>query len=76
LIQGEAERKTGYLWAIARDDRPWGSGADASGHPKHPGTEVKLAAKLDERAADSGDGLAVLLAEISDGLEVWRQLPR
>ncbi len=38
LDPGRGKTKTGYLWAIARDDRPWSGGADASGHPKHPGT--------------------------------------
>jgi transposase len=38
LDPGRGKTKTGYLWAIARDDRPWRGGADASGHPKHPGT--------------------------------------
>ncbi|MGE0764980.1 MAG: IS66 family transposase [Hyphomicrobiaceae bacterium] len=38
LDPGRGKTKTGYLWALARDDRPWGGGADASGHPKHPGT--------------------------------------
>jgi len=38
LDPGRGKTKTGYLWALARDDRPWGGGADANGHPKHPGT--------------------------------------
>ena len=38
LDPGRGRTKTGYFWAIARDDRPWGSGADASGHPKHKGS--------------------------------------
>ncbi len=48
LDPGRGKTKSGYLWAIARDDRPWGGGADGptesglafgkTGHPKHPGT--------------------------------------
>ena len=38
LDPGAGKTKTGYLWAIARDDRPWGGGADATGHPRHSGS--------------------------------------
>ena len=38
LDPGAGKTKTGYLWAIARDDRPWGGGPDAMGHPRHPGS--------------------------------------
>ena len=38
LDPGRGKTKTGYLWAIARDDRPWSGGADASGHPMHKGS--------------------------------------
>jgi len=38
LDPGAGKTKTGYLWAIARDDRPWGGGPDATGHPRHPGS--------------------------------------
>ena len=34
LDPGRGRTKTGYLWALARDDRPWGGGADAGGHPE------------------------------------------
>lgn len=38
LDPGRGRTKTGYLWAVARDDRPWGGCADASEHPKHKGS--------------------------------------
>lgn len=34
LDPGAGKTKTGYLWAIARDDRPWGGGSN----PLHPGS--------------------------------------
>jgi transposase len=34
LDPGAGKTKTGYMWAIARDDRPWGGGSD----PLHPGS--------------------------------------
>ena len=34
LDPGRGKTKTGFLWALARDDRPWGGGADAGGHPE------------------------------------------
>jgi len=37
--------------------------------------QIKLAAQRDELAADLTNGLAIVLAEIRDGLEVRRQLP-
>jgi len=46
LDPGRGRTKTGYLWAIARDDRPWGGGADARGHAKHPGTGPPAVAYL------------------------------
>ena len=38
-------------------------------------SKIELAAQRDECAADLADGLAVVLAEIGDGLEVRRQRP-
>jgi len=38
LDPGAGKTKTGYMWAIARDDRPWGGGVDATGHPEHRGS--------------------------------------
>jgi hypothetical protein len=38
--------------------------------------QIKLAAQRDELATDLTNGLAIVLAEIRDGFEVWRQLPR
>src|SRR5439155_9068019 len=38
--------------------------------------QIQLAAQCDELAADLTNGLAVVLAEIRNGLEVRRQLPR
>src|SRR6185312_13946066 len=37
--------------------------------------QIKLAAQRDELAADLTNGLAIVLAEIRDRLEIWRQLP-
>jgi transposase len=34
LDPGAGKTKTGYMWAIARDDRPWGGGSN----PHHPGS--------------------------------------
>jgi transposase len=38
LDPGAGKTKTGYLWAIARDDRPWGGGSDANGDPQFRGS--------------------------------------
>ena len=38
LDPGAGKTRTGYLWAIARDDRPWAGGSDAAGHPRHAGS--------------------------------------
>jgi transposase len=34
LDPGRGRTRTGRLWVYARDDRPWGGGADAGGHPE------------------------------------------
>ncbi len=38
LDPGAGKTKTGYLWALARDDRPWGGGMDAAGPAEHRGS--------------------------------------
>ena len=38
LDPGAGKTKSGYLWAIARDDRPWGGGVNAAGPPEHRGS--------------------------------------
>ena len=69
LDPGRGKTKTGYLWAIARDDRPWGGGADASGHPKHPGTGPPAVAYM--YAPGRGEEHAVrLLAGVRGVLQV------
>ena len=40
LDPGAGKTKTGYLWALARDDRPWGGGWDA-GMPRSTGEVVR-----------------------------------
>src|SRR5262249_36015436 len=37
--------------------------------------QIKLAAQRNELATDLSNGLAIVLAEIRNGLEIWRQLP-
>ena len=47
LDPGAGKTKTGYLWAIARDDRPWGGdGAPAVAYSYAPGRGGQHAAKL------------------------------
>ncbi|MCF6217057.1 MAG: IS66 family transposase [Emcibacter sp.] len=36
LDPGRGRTKTGYLWALARDDRPWRSGPDSGGEGEDP----------------------------------------
>jgi len=36
LDPGRGRTKTGYLWALARDDRPWRSGPDSGGEEEYP----------------------------------------
>src|SRR5215467_7026512 len=38
--------------------------------------QIKLAAQRDKLATDLTNGLAIVLAEIRNGFEVWHQLPR
>ncbi|MEQ1611829.1 MAG: IS66 family transposase [Hyphomicrobiaceae bacterium] len=69
LDPGAGRTKTGYLWAIARDDRPWGGGADASGHPKHPGTGPPAVAYT-YAPGRGGEHARALLAGFSGTLQV------
>jgi len=47
LDPGAGKTKTGYMWAIARDDRPWGGGdAPAVAYSYAPGRGGEHAAKL------------------------------
>src|ERR1700722_13786170 len=38
LDPGAGKTKSGYLWALARDDRPWGGGVDAAMPAEHRGS--------------------------------------
>lgn len=78
LDPGRGKTKTGFIWAIARDDRPWSGGADASGHPKHPGTGPPAVAysyapgRGAEHAAKLLDGFNGILQV--DGYAVYKKL--
>ncbi len=70
--------KTGFMWAIARDDRPWGGGADASGHPEHRGSGPPAVA-YSYAPGRGGEHAVKLLAGFNgvlqvDGYAVYKQL--
>jgi transposase len=74
LDPGAGKTKTGYLWAIARDDRPWGGGAD----PRHPGSGPPAVAysyapgRGGEHAAKLLDGFNGILQV--DGYAAYKRL--
>jgi transposase len=74
LDPGAGKTKTGYLWAIARDDRPWGGGSD----PLHPGSGPPAVAysyapgRGGEHAAKLLDGFNGILQV--DGYAAYKKL--
>jgi transposase len=74
LDPGAGKTKTGYLWAIARDDRPWGGGSDA----RHPGSGPPAVAysyapgRGGEHAAKLLDGFNGILQV--DGYAAYKRL--
>ena len=77
LDPGAGKTKTGYLWAIARDDRPWSGGSGTAGHP-HPGSGPPAVAysyapgRGGEHAARLLDGLNGILQV--DGYAAYKKL--
>ncbi len=71
LDPGRGKTKTGYIWAIARDDRPWGgdvhsgSGPPAVAYTYAPGRGGEHAAKL----LDGFNGILQV-----DGYAVYKRL--
>jgi transposase len=51
LDPGRGKTKTGYLWALARDDRAWGGSADACGHPERQPTSAEASGPPERRQA-------------------------
>lgn len=74
LDPGAGKTKTGYLWAIARDDRPWGGGSDA----RYPGSGPPAVAysyapgRGGEHAAKLLDGFNGILQV--DGYAAYKRL--
>ena len=76
LDPGRGKTKTGYLWALARDDRPWGGGA--SGHPERRQPSPPAVAYT-YAPGRGGEHAVKLLAGFSgilqvDGYSVYQQL--
>ena len=78
LDPGRGKTKTGYMWAIARDDRPWGGGAEANGPPeRRPPSPPAVAYTY--APGRGGEHAVKLLAGFSgilqvDGYSVYKQL--
>ena len=78
LDPGRGKTKTGYMWAIARDDRPWRGGAEASGPPeRRPPSPPAVAYTY--APGRGGEHAVKLLAGFSgilqvDGYSVYQQL--
>ena len=71
LAPGRGRTKTGYLWAMARDDRPW----NGASWPTRPGRGLRLRARprRPSRRADVGGLRGVLQV---DGYGGYRRLTR
>ena len=69
LDPGAGKTKTGYLWAIARDDRPWGGGSGTAGHPQYPGSGPPAVA-YSYAPGRGGEHAARLLAGFNGILQV------
>ena len=78
LDPGAGKTKTGYLWALARDDRPWGGGVDAAGPAEHRGSGPPAVAysyapgRGGEHAAKLLDGFNGILQV--DGYAAYKKL--
>ena len=78
LDPGRGKTKTGYMWAIARDDRPWGGGAEANGPPERRPPSLPAVAYT-YAPGRGGEHAVKLLAGFSgilqvDGYSVYKQL--
>jgi transposase len=78
LDPGAGKTKTGYLWALARDDRPWGGGVDAAVPAEHRGSGPPAVAysyapgRGGEHAAKLLDGFNGILQV--DGYAAYKKL--
>ncbi len=78
LDPGAGKTKTGYLWALARDDRPWGGGVDAAVPAEHRGSGPPAVAysyapgRGGEHAAKLLDGFIGILQV--DGYAAYKKL--
>jgi transposase len=78
LDPGAGKTKTGYLWALARDDRPWSGGSDAAGTAEHRGSGPPAVAysyapgRGGEHAAKLLDGFNGILQV--DGYAAYKKL--
>jgi transposase len=69
LDPGAGKTKTGYLWALARDDRPWGGGVDAAMPAEHRGSGPPAVA-YSYAPGRGGEHAAKLLAGFNGILQV------